>query len=177
VTGQLKLHPFHSFCLQYSQDDQVQSQLPLYRDIMQAAPKLRILIYTGQGSCGCIAVLSRMTNLLVILSSCCTGFAIDKDLACMCASPMSGDADGLVPLTGTRKWVFELGTEEGKKKKTHWRHWEDEAGQVRCGAQQGAKAGPRCLVPVCPALSPPACFSKPLPVTPGGRLPGRVPGL
>ncbi|PSC75722.1 serine carboxypeptidase-like 28 [Micractinium conductrix] len=71
----------------YSVDDQLDSMLPLHRQIMETAPKLHILIYTG-------------------------------------------DADGLVPLTGTRRWVFELGTEEGKKKKTHWRHWEDKRGQV-----------------------------------------------
>lgn len=30
------------------------------------------------------------------------------------------------------QWVFELGTEEGKKKKVHWKHWEDTDGQVGC---------------------------------------------
>lgn len=30
------------------------------------------------------------------------------------------------------QWVFDLGTEEGRKKKVHWRHWEDGRGQVRC---------------------------------------------
>lgn len=36
----------------------------------------------------------------------------------------------MVPLTGTRRWVFELGTEEHKRKRTHWRHWTDPRGQV-----------------------------------------------
>ncbi|GAB4820001.1 hypothetical protein N2152v2_007047 [Parachlorella kessleri] len=73
--------------LVYSKEDQMHSQLPTYRKIMEAAPKLKILIYTG-------------------------------------------DTDALVPLSGTRRWTFDLGREEGKKPKTHWRYWEDPDGQV-----------------------------------------------
>ena len=32
----------------------------------------------------------------------------------LCSVWAAGDADGLVPLTGTRRWVFELGTEVGE---------------------------------------------------------------
>ncbi|PRW58008.1 serine carboxypeptidase-like 34 [Chlorella sorokiniana] len=55
---------------------------------------------------------------------------INKDAPHLRTLIYTGDADGMVPLTGTRRWVLRLGTEEGKREKRHWTHWMDPNGQV-----------------------------------------------
>lgn len=140
--------------LQYSADDQLESQLPLYRKLMEQAPKLRILIYTGgragrsvsaavrdvtAGRPGAFAGLPKVVlqsgqrrargNLRSRqqelgrsgLQLYCTPGAWFKSQRRSSAlehsspvltnpppappppSPHAGDADGMVPLTGTRK--------------------------------------------------------------------------
>ena len=125
--------------LKYSIPDQLHSQLPLYRKIMETDPSLRILIYTGGHVC-CVCVCVGVCGCVCVGESC---SGVDGEAAgsptgprrswwpCRCrpsawmeslpTAAATGDTDALVPLVGTRRWTFELGTEEGRKKKTHWR--------------------------------------------------------
>lgn len=105
---------------------------------MQAFPSSLQLNKTGR----------HLSNVCLLLASFCTTHG------CLSRCGGAGDADGMVPLTDTRRWVFELGTEEHKKKKTHWHHWTDPRGQVRGECSWKVLAVPRLKSGLCRRSSP-----------------------